>query len=219
MQVRMRKLSWPLQRGENQPKTNIMNEELQQAIDAGKVTLQAAEVLSQLQPGACCLHKSWGFGRVAEWSLLTGQIVIDFQSKKGHVMQAQYAAETLQPIPAEHILARKIADPAGVRKQAQEDPVSLLRDILRDHSGRHVGSNCSCARARDLRCDHLKKWWDHQEETQGRRPLSAAWQEDGACRSAHHAIHTWPGPHRAISRRSPSQGSSGRPRSDHAGTR
>ena len=88
-----------------------MNEELQQAIDAGKVTLQAAEVLSQLQPGACCLHKSWGFGRVAEWSLLTGQIVIDFQSKKGHVMQAQYAAETLQPIPAEHILLAKLQIP------------------------------------------------------------------------------------------------------------
>ncbi|MGA7880490.1 MAG: hypothetical protein WCD63_06440, partial [Terrimicrobiaceae bacterium] len=76
-----------------------MNEELQQAVDAGKLTIQAAEALSRLEPGACCLHKSWGFGRVAEWSLLTGQIVVDFQTKKGHLMQAQYAAETLQPIP------------------------------------------------------------------------------------------------------------------------
>jgi transcription elongation factor GreA-like protein len=151
----MRKPSWPLQGEENQPKTMIMNEELQQAIDAGKLTPQAAEALSQLEPGASCLHKSWGFGRVAEWSLLTGQIVIDFQSKKGHVMQAQYATETLQPIPAEHILARKIADTAGVRKQAQEDPVSLLRDILRDHSGQATLDQIAAALARDLRWHHF----------------------------------------------------------------
>lgn len=157
----MRKLSWPLQRGANQPKTNNMNEELQQAIDAGKLTPEAAEVLSKLEPGASCLHKSWGFGRVAEWSLLTGQIVIDFQSKKGHVMQAQYAAETLQPIPAEHILARKIADPAGVRKQAQEDPVSLLRDILRDHSGRATLDQIAAALAPEIfDTNTFKKWWD-----------------------------------------------------------
>src|ERR1700754_1444092 len=115
----MRKFSWPLQREANQPKTISMNEELQQAVDSGKLTAQAAEALSKLEPGACCLHKSWGFGQVAEWSLLTGQIVINFQSKKGHLMQAQYAAETLQPIPADHILARKIADSDGVKKQAQ----------------------------------------------------------------------------------------------------
>ena len=157
----MRKPSWPLQRGENQPKTRIMNEELQQAIDAGKLTPQAAEVLSQLEPGACCLHKSWGFGRVAEWSLLTGQIVIDFQSKKGHVMQVQYAAETLQPIPAEHILARKFADSAGVRKQAQEDPVSLLRDILRDHSGRATLEQIAAVLAPEIfDATAFKKWWE-----------------------------------------------------------
>ncbi len=157
----MRKPSWPLQRGENQSKTRIMNEELQQAIDAGKLTPQAAEVLSQLEPGACCLHKSWGFGRVAEWSLLTGQIVIDFQSKKGHVMQAQYAAETLQPIPAEHILARKIADAPGLRKQAQEDSVSLLRDILRDHGGRATLEQVAAALAPEVfDASTFKKWWD-----------------------------------------------------------
>jgi len=58
----------------NSAENNLMNEELQQAVDAGKLTTQAAEALSLLEPGACCLHKSWGFGRVAEWSLLTGQI-------------------------------------------------------------------------------------------------------------------------------------------------
>ena len=139
----------------------IMNEELQQAVDAGKLTPQAAEALSKLEPGATCLHKSWGFGRVAEWSLLTGQIVIDFQSKKGHHMQAQYAGETLQPIPAEHILARKIADTAGVKKQAQDEPASLVRDILRDHGGKASVEQIAAALAPQIfDAATFKKWWE-----------------------------------------------------------
>ena len=138
-----------------------MHEELQQAVDAGKLTRQAAETLSLLEPGACCLHKSWGFGRVAEWSLLTGQIAIDFQSRKGHLMQAQYAAETLQPIPAEHILARKIADPGSVKKQASDDPASLVREILRDHGGKATVDQIAASLAPQIFDGaSFKKWWD-----------------------------------------------------------
>ena len=138
-----------------------MNEELQQAVDAGKLTTKAAEALSLLEPGASCLHKSWGFGRVAEWSLLTGQIVVDFQSRKGHLMQAQYAAETLRPIPAEHILARKIADPDAVKAQAMEDPASLLHEILRDHGGKATFDQIAAALAPQIfDSATFKKWWD-----------------------------------------------------------
>ena len=138
-----------------------MNEELEEAVDAGKLTPQAAEALSRLTPGSCCLHKSWGFGRVAEWSLLTGQILVDFQSRKGHPMQAQYAAETLQPISAEHILARKITDAAAIKRQAQEDPTPLLRDILRDLGGKATVEQIAGALAPQVfDAPNFKKWWD-----------------------------------------------------------
>jgi transcription elongation GreA/GreB family factor len=138
-----------------------MNEDLQQAVDAGKLTSAAAETLSLLEPGASCLHKSWGFGRVAEWSLLTGQIVVDFESKKGHVMQAQYAADTLQPIPSSHILARKISEPEAIKTLAQRDPASLLRDILRDHGGKATIDQISASLAPQIfDSATFKKWWD-----------------------------------------------------------
>jgi transcription elongation GreA/GreB family factor len=138
-----------------------MNEDLQQAVDAGKLTSAAAETLSLLEPGASCLHKSWGFGRVAEWSLLTGQIVVDFESKKGHVMQAQYAADTLQPIPSSHILARKISEPEAIKTLAQQDPASLLRDILRDHGGKATIDQISASLAPQIfDSATFKKWWD-----------------------------------------------------------
>jgi transcription elongation GreA/GreB family factor len=138
-----------------------MNEELQNAVDAGKLTPQAAQVLEKLSPGAFCQHKSWGFGRVAEWNLLTGQIVIDFQGKKGHPMQVQYAADTLTPIPDEHILARKALDPAAVKAQAADDPVGLVRDILRDHGGKASAEQITAVLTPDVfDAAGFKKWWE-----------------------------------------------------------
>jgi transcription elongation GreA/GreB family factor len=113
-----------------------MNEELQKVVEAGKVTPEAAAKLDQLQPGAYCQHKSWGFGRVAEWNLLTGQIFIDFGSKKSHPMQLDYAAQTLTAIPAEAIRAQLASNLEAVRTRMAEDPAGVVRDVLRDFGGK-----------------------------------------------------------------------------------
>ena len=63
-----------------------MDAELEKLIESGKLTARAAEQLEKLKPGTYCLHKSWGFGRVAEWNLLLNQILIDFPGKKAHAM-------------------------------------------------------------------------------------------------------------------------------------
>src|SRR6267143_1875067 len=82
--------------------STLMDAELEKLVEASKLTSKAVEKLDALKPGTFCLHKSWGFGRVAEWNLLLNQIVIDFTGKKSHPMQLQYAAENLTVIPAEH---------------------------------------------------------------------------------------------------------------------
>src|SRR5213076_2994638 len=107
-----------------------MDAELEKLVEAGKLPSKAAEKLDTLKPGKFCLHKSWGFGRVAEWNLLLNQIVIDFTGKKGHPMQLQYAAENLTVIPAEHFLARRAGDLVATKKLAKDDPVALVRNIL-----------------------------------------------------------------------------------------
>lgn len=113
-----------------------MNEELQKVVEAGKLSPEAAAKLEYLAPGAYCQHKSWGFGRVAEWNLLTGQILIDFGSRKSHPMQLDYAAQTLAAIPADAIRAQAAADPAALKARLASDPGGVVRDILRDNGGR-----------------------------------------------------------------------------------
>jgi len=107
-----------------------MDAELEKLVESEKVTSKAAEKLEQLKPGTFCLHKSWGFGRVADWNVLLNQILIDFTGTKGHAMQLQYAAENLEVIPSEHFLAKKAADLPATKKLAKDDPVTVVRNIL-----------------------------------------------------------------------------------------
>src|SRR5436305_15342180 len=96
--------------------STLMDAELEKLVEAGKLTSKASEKLDALKPGTFCLHKSWGFGRIAEWNLLLNQILIDFIGKKAHPMQLEYAADNLTLIPADHFLARKAGDLAATKK-------------------------------------------------------------------------------------------------------
>jgi len=138
-----------------------MNDELKQAVETGKISETIAAGLAQLEPGAYCRHKSWGFGQVAEWSLITGQIVIDFEGKKGHPMQAEYALESLIIYPADHIQARSRHDLEGTKKQASEDPVEFARKVLADLGGRATVDQLQTAMVPQVfTAPAFKKWWD-----------------------------------------------------------
>jgi transcription elongation GreA/GreB family factor len=138
-----------------------MDAELQKLVESGKLTDRAAEQLEQLKPGTFCLHKSWGFGRVAEWNLLLNQIMIDFAGKKAHPMQLSYAAENLTPIPPEHFLARKASDPVAVKKLAKENPVALARNILESLDGKATPQQIGEWLMGDVFSEpEWKRWWE-----------------------------------------------------------
>jgi len=138
-----------------------MTDELNQAVESGRLDKKTADVLGRLTPGAYCQHKSWGFGRVAEWNLIAGQVFIDFAGKKAHPMQAVYAAETLIAIPEDHILARKAADAGAVREQAKSDPLGLTRQILGDLGGKATADQVAAALQPEIfDAAGFKKWWE-----------------------------------------------------------
>jgi transcription elongation GreA/GreB family factor len=138
-----------------------MDAELEKLVEAGKLTSPAAEKLEQLKPGTFCLHKSWGFGRVAEWNLLLNQILIDFAGKKKHPMQAQYAAENLMALSAEHFLSRKAVDLSAVKALTKSDPAAVVRNILES-----VGGSATVQQISDMVLGDVfneaewKRWWD-----------------------------------------------------------
>jgi len=138
-----------------------MDADLEKLVESGKLTSKGAERLEQLKPGAFCLHKSWGFGRVAEWNLLLNQIVIDFAGKKSHPMQVQYAADNLTPLPLEHFLARKASDLLSIKKLAREDPVAVVRNVLNSLGGQATVSQISEWLVDDIFSEaEWKRWWE-----------------------------------------------------------
>jgi len=137
-----------------------MDAELEKLVEAGKLTPKSAQKLEQLRPGSFCLHKSWGFGQVAEWNLLLNQIMIDFKSKPKHPMQLGYAADNLTPIPPKHFLARKVSEPDAIKAQLKSDPAGIIRNILEGFEGKATLAQISEALIGDLFTEaEWKRWW------------------------------------------------------------
>jgi transcription elongation GreA/GreB family factor len=138
-----------------------MDAELEKLVESGKLTARQADQLEKLPPGTFCLHKSWGFGRVAEWNLLLNQILIDFPGKKAHSMQLPYAAENLMVIPPEHFLARKANDLKGIKELVKKDPAALMRNVLESLGGSATVTQISQLMLGDIFTEpEWKRWWD-----------------------------------------------------------
>jgi transcription elongation GreA/GreB family factor len=142
-----------------------MQAEIKKAIDSGKLTAAAGEALDKLSPGTFVQHKSWGFGKIAGIDFLLHQVTIDFKTKKGHPMQLQYAAESLMVVPSEHIAARKVADPAGVKAQANNDVVGLTRTVLNSFGGKATQEQIQQALVPDVMNEvDFKRWFENTKK-------------------------------------------------------
>src|ERR1022692_2878827 len=143
-----------------------MDAELEKLVESGKLTARAADQLEKLKPGTFCLHKSWGFGRVAEWNLLLNQILIDFLGKKAHPMQLQYAAENLTPLAPEHFLARKAVDLTAIKKLVKGDTTAIVRNILESLGGKATVQQISEWLIGDIFSEaEWKRWWESTKKT------------------------------------------------------
>jgi len=142
-----------------------MDAELQTLIDSQNLTPKDAAILDQLKPGTFCLHKSWGFGQVHSWNLLLNQIVIDFQTKKQHVMQLKYATDSLQPLPENHVLVRKALDPETLKLQIRSDVPGFLELILSSFGGKITSDQIQRTITPDLVPEaEFKKWWENAKK-------------------------------------------------------
>ncbi len=120
-----------------------------------------ADKLKHLTPGTYCTHRSWGFGRIKEWTNATESVVIDFKAKQGHVMQFEYAAESLTPLPGNHVLVQKAESLDTLKRRAQEDPVSVVQDCIRSLGAQAHADNIQVLLSPEVvSAADYKKWWD-----------------------------------------------------------
>src|SRR3989442_5240770 len=113
-----------------------MREEFEKMASAGKLERQHIEALVRLTNSGFGMHRSWGFGRIKTVDTVFARFTIDFQDKTGHTMDLAFAAESLQPIAKDHVLARKAADLEGLRQMAATNHLELVNLVLNSYGGK-----------------------------------------------------------------------------------
>jgi len=136
-----------------------MKEEFEKLAAAGKIEGRHVEPLTQLVEGGCCIHRSWGFGKIKTVDTVFARFTIDFPGKAGHTMDLGFAAENLKPIPKDHILARKANDLESVRHLAAHH-LDLIKLVLNSYGGKATADQIQSALVPDVIRDDWKKWWE-----------------------------------------------------------
>src|SRR5436305_2710199 len=137
-----------------------MREEFEKMAVAGKLERQHIEALVQLATSGFCMHRSWGFGRIKTVDTVFARFTIDFPNKAGHAMDLAFAAESLKPIPKEHILARKAADIESLRQMAATNHLELVKLVLNSYGGKATLDQIQQVLVPDVIRDDWKKWWE-----------------------------------------------------------
>jgi transcription elongation GreA/GreB family factor len=136
-----------------------MREEFEKLAAAGKIEGRHVEPLTQLATGGFCMHRSWGFGRIKTVDTVFARFTIDFPGKPGHTMDLAFAAESLKPIPKEHVLARKATDLEGLRQMATRH-LDLIKLVLNSYGGKATADQIQQLLVPDVIRDDWRKWWE-----------------------------------------------------------
>lgn len=119
------------------------------------------ELLSHMDKGKFVFHTSgWGVGEIIDVSLVREQLTLEFDYVPGKKeLSFATAFKTLIPIPDDHFLALRFGSPDVLEKKAKDQPVEVIRMLLRD-----LGPK-TAAEIKDELCDLVipvaewTRWW------------------------------------------------------------
>lgn len=94
--------------------------------------------LRSLKTGMLCYNSTWGFGIVEHIDYFYQNIEVDFERKGEHEMAFSYAADALEALSDDHILAIKHNQPAELERLIKDDPAEVVRITLRSYGAMPV---------------------------------------------------------------------------------
>lgn len=119
------------------------------------------DLLSHMAKGKFVFHNAgWGTGEIVEISPIREQVTIEFENVAGrkHLSYAN-AFKTLLPLEDDKFLARRFADPDLLEKEAKENPLEIIKLLLRDLGPKNASE------IKDELCELVipeadwAKWW------------------------------------------------------------
>ncbi|MFA5257622.1 MAG: transcription elongation factor GreAB, partial [Opitutales bacterium] len=118
--------------------------------------------LDAMQPGAYCIHRSWGMGVIRDYDEKTQRLIIDFEDsdKKGHAMDPAFCVDKLDILPANSVLVRQRTEPEAIEDMIKKNPTDLVVEVLS-----HCPDNCASQSELERQLQRVlgerrfKKWW------------------------------------------------------------
>ncbi|MBW8782049.1 MAG: GreA/GreB family elongation factor [Verrucomicrobia bacterium] len=152
-----------------------MNSEAVSALIAKNPSLKSAKAqLEAMEPGAYCIHRSWGFGQIKSYDETSQKLIIDFLNKKAHPMDPAFCLNSMQILPANHLLVRKQTEPAKIAKLIAEDPAQLVVEGLQAYPNNATTMiDLELTLAEVLGEDKFKKWWSGAKKAIAKDPRIA----------------------------------------------
>lgn len=92
------------------------------------------ELLTHMEKGKFVFHTGgWGAGEVIDISLLREHVLLEFEGNAAvKDLSFDNAFKNLIPIPSDHFLARRFGNPDALEEFGREDPVGLIKLLLKD---------------------------------------------------------------------------------------
>lgn len=95
--------------------------------------LDRLDLLRALKEGSLVVDKTWGFGIVQQVDPFYAKVTIDFDRKPSHEMSLSYAAESLELLTDDHLLAINHSQPETMQEWVREKPADVVRLTLRSY--------------------------------------------------------------------------------------
>jgi transcription elongation factor GreA len=149
-----------------------MNEDAVQELIHRKPELKSHRAkLEAMQPGAYCIHRSWGFGKIREYDAAEGKLVIDFEGKASHKMDPAFCATTLEVLAPDHILVRKETEPEKIKDLIENNPGELVVELLKQYPNHAAtGVEVESVLVRVVGDAAFKRWWTKAKKEVARDP-------------------------------------------------
>ncbi len=124
--------------------------------------------LEAMQPGAYCVHRSWGLGRIREYNERDNRLIIEFQGDRGtHAMDPVFCVDKLDVLDSSDILVRAQTEPEAIEAMIKSRPADLVVEILsRAPESKATALEIETTLSRLMGPARFKKWW-----TQARKAL------------------------------------------------
>ncbi len=152
-----------------------MNSEAVATLIAKNPSLKPAKAkLEAMEPGAYCIHRSWGFGQIKKFHEASQKLLIDFADKKAHPMDPAFCLTSMEVLPANHLLVRKETEPKKIPALIADDPAQLIVEALQAYPGHATTAiDLEITLAQVLGEEKFKKWWSVAKKAIAKDPRIA----------------------------------------------